>query len=107
VGSYDTTRTFVRYDTGDWGDGTGYVSYLHHDARAWDFDGHQRDDQFNAKYVREDEHGKLTALPTGSPRSSPTKTPRLRQPADRGGSTYFPYTRPFLFPQPGRQACAP
>jgi hypothetical protein len=35
VGSYDTTRTFLRLDTGDLGGGnSGYISYLHHDARA-------------------------------------------------------------------------
>ncbi len=57
-GSYYTTRTFLRLDTGDLGDGnSAYVSFLHQDARAWDFDGHQRGNQFNAKFVHEDDAG--------------------------------------------------
>jgi hypothetical protein len=45
-GSYSTTRTFARFDTGEFAGGnSAYISYLHHDARAWDFDGHQRGDQ--------------------------------------------------------------
>jgi hypothetical protein len=61
VGSYDTTRTFVRLDTGSFGEGnSAYVSYLHQDARAWDFDGHQRGDQINLKVVHEDSIGTLT-----------------------------------------------
>src|SRR6202000_665509 len=50
LGSSATPRTFPRVDTGDLGDGSmAYVSVLHHDARAWDFDGHQKDDQVNGK----------------------------------------------------------
>ena len=59
LGSYDTTRTFVRVDSGDLGDGNAfYVSYLHQDQRAWDFDAHQRGDQVNLKYVHEDDTGR-------------------------------------------------
>jgi hypothetical protein len=62
LGSYRTTRTFLRMDTGDLGGGnSGYISYLHHDAKAWDFNGHQRGDQVNAKFVHEADRGKLTA----------------------------------------------
>src|SRR5262249_28789951 len=62
LGSYRTTRTFVRIDSGDLGGGASvYVSYLHHDARAWDFKGHQRDDQANLKFVHEDGMGRFTA----------------------------------------------
>ena len=62
VGSYATTRTFLRMETGEFGDGdSAYVSFLHHDARAWDFDGHQKGNQVNAKYVHKDDRGKLTA----------------------------------------------
>jgi hypothetical protein len=60
-GSYSTTRTFARFDTGNFGGGnSAYLSYLHHDARAWDFDGHQRGDQVNLKFVHDDQVGKLT-----------------------------------------------
>ena len=49
VGSHRTSRTFARYDTGVFGDGSSaYVSILHHEARAWDFDARQGGDQFNA-----------------------------------------------------------
>src|SRR6201995_4643998 len=49
-GSYGTNRTFVRFDSGEFlGNNSAYISYVHHDARAWDFDGHQRGDQVNLK----------------------------------------------------------
>ena len=42
-GSNATTRTFLRYDTGDFGGGnSAYASVMHQDQRAWDFAGHQR-----------------------------------------------------------------
>ena len=60
LGSYDTTRSFVRVDSGDLGDGnSAYVSFLHQDARAWDFDGHQRGNQVNLKFVHDDDTGKV------------------------------------------------
>jgi iron complex outermembrane receptor protein len=71
-GSYDTTRTFLRVDSGEFAAGTtAYLAYLHQDARAWDFDGHQRGDQVNLKLVHDDDFGKLTF---GNTRSSPTRT---------------------------------
>ena len=42
LGSYRATRTFLRADSGDTEYGNLYLSYLHQDARAWDFKGHQR-----------------------------------------------------------------
>jgi len=61
VGSDYTTRTFLRLESGDMGDGNAaYLSYLHQDQRAWDFDGHQRGNQVNVKFVHSDGHGKLT-----------------------------------------------
>ena len=60
-GSYFTSRSFLRFDTGDIGNGnSAYVSVVHHDARAWDFDGHQRGNQVNVKFVHDDPNGKLT-----------------------------------------------
>ncbi|MEI2514504.1 hypothetical protein, partial [Acinetobacter soli] len=62
LGSYNTGRTFVRLDSGNiLLGGAGYVSYTHQQQKAWDFDGRQGGDQVNAKYVREDGVGKLTA----------------------------------------------
>ena len=99
LGSYSTTRTFLRYDTGDWGDGTkAYVSYLHHDARAWDFDGHQRDDQFNAKLVRQTETGKLIAYADYSAKVEPNEDQDNFGNQQTAGILFTPYTRPFQFP---------
>jgi iron complex outermembrane receptor protein len=95
VGSYDTTRSFLRFDTGEFGAGnTAYVSYLHHDARAWDFNGHQRDDQANAKFVHDDAAGKLTAYVDWQTKVEPNEDS-----VNRGaGAVYQPYARPFLYP---------
>ena len=41
VGSHKTSRTFLRYDTSLFGEGSSaYLSYLHHEARAWDLFRH-------------------------------------------------------------------
>src|SRR5450830_1328253 len=62
VGSYRTSRTYVRVDTGTFGEGNGaYLSALHHQARAWDFNGRQSNDQVNGKFVHLGSGGKLTA----------------------------------------------
>jgi iron complex outermembrane receptor protein len=99
LGSYDTTRTFLRYDTGDLGEGnSAYVSYLHQDARAWDFDGHQRGDQFNAKFVHNDADGKLTLYADWQYKVEPNEDAVSFGNQQTATSTYFPYTRPFLFP---------
>ncbi|WP_293907305.1 TonB-dependent receptor [Phenylobacterium sp.] len=100
LGSYRTTRTFVRVDSGDLGGGNSlYVSYLHHDARAWDFKGHQRDDQANLKFVHEDERGKLTAYVDWQTKVEPNEDATsfgTQQTAAAAGFT--PYTRPFYYP---------
>ncbi|MBW8815946.1 MAG: TonB-dependent receptor [Caulobacterales bacterium] len=99
VGAYDAFRTFLRVDSGDLAQGRFYVSYLHHDARAWDFDGHQRDDQANIKYVREDERGKLTAFLDWQNKVEPNEDATgfgNQQTAAAQGFT--PYTRPFYYP---------
>jgi len=100
LGSYRTTRTFVRLDTGDLGGGNAlYISYLHHDARAWDFKGHQRDDQANLKFVHEDDHGKFTAFVDWQHKVEPNEDATAfgnQQTAAAAGFT--PYTRPFYYP---------
>ncbi|MEI9988767.1 MAG: TonB-dependent receptor [Rhizomicrobium sp.] len=100
LGSYYTSRTFARLDTGDLGDGnSAYVSYLHHDARAWDFDGHQKDDQANLKFVHQDTNGKLTVFADYGYKVEPNEDATgygNQQTAAAAGFT--PYIRPFLFP---------
>ena len=99
-GSYDLYRTYASLDTGLFGNGnSAYVSYLHYDGRAWDFDGHQRGDQFNGKFVHEDERGKLTLFFDYDTKVEPNEDATLfgtqQTAAVRG---YTPYTRPFIYP---------
>jgi iron complex outermembrane receptor protein len=100
LGSYDTTRTFVRLDSGDLGNGfKAYVSYLRQDAKAWDFDGHQRGHQVNLKVVREGEHGKFTFYADWQMKVEPNEDATAfgnQQTAAAAGFT--PYSRPFLYP---------
>ncbi len=99
VGSYFTNRSFVRIDTGDLIDNTAaYVSYLHQDARAWDFDGHQRGDQVNLKVVHDDSKGKLTFYADWQTKIEPNEDAVSFGNQQTSTSTYFPYSRPFLFP---------
>lgn len=100
LGSYSTTRTFVRLDTGDLGDGNrGYVSYLHHDARAWDFNGHQRDDQANLKFVNDGARGKLTLYFDWQTKVEPNEDATgFGNQQTAAAATFLPYTRPFLYP---------
>ena len=98
VGSYQTTRTFLRMDTGDFDGNSGYISFLHHDAKAWDFDGHQKGNQVNAKFVHKDDRGKLTAYFDWNDKVEPNEDATAFGNAQSATSTYFPYTRPFLYP---------
>jgi hypothetical protein len=95
-GSYDTYRTFARADTGDLGFNTyAFVSYVHQDAKAWDFDGHQGQDQVNLKIVHEGDNNKVTLFADISPNhidpneDSITLGPTI---------TNAPYTRPYGYP---------
>jgi outer membrane receptor protein involved in Fe transport len=98
-GSYKTTRTFLRVDSGDLGGGnTAYLSYLHQDARAWDFDGHQRGDQVNFKWVNENAAGKLTFFADWNYKVEPNEDATSFGNQQSKTSTYFPYTRPFIYP---------
>src|SRR6185312_134123 len=72
--------------------------YLHHDARAWDFDGHQRDDQVNLKWVHEDAIGKLTLFGDYDYKVEPNEDATGFGNQQTATSTYFPYTRPFIYP---------
>ncbi|MEI9995438.1 MAG: TonB-dependent receptor [Rhizomicrobium sp.] len=99
LGSFYTSRTFARFDTGDMGDGnSAYVSYLHHDARAWDFDGHQMADQANLKFVHTDGNGKLTFYADWQYKVEPNEDATGYGNQAGGTGAFTPYTRPFLFP---------
>jgi iron complex outermembrane recepter protein len=99
-GSYETTRTFARADSGVFGDGnSAYLSYLHQDARAWDFDGHQRDDQINFKFVHDDSIGKLTFFADWQYKVEPNEDATAFGNQQTSAAAGFkPYTRPFLYP---------
>ena len=95
VGSHTTSRTFVRYDTGAFGDGSSaYISALHHEQKAWDFDARQGGDQFNAKYVNQSSLGKLTLFLNYSDKIEPNEDSTVRSATEK----YQPYTRPFMYP---------
>lgn len=100
VGSYDTSRTFLRLDTGEFGQGnSGYVSVLRQRARAWDFRGIQKGWQVNAKFVHDDDNGKLTGYFAYSDKQEPNEdaTTVFKNPTN-AAQAYQPYTRPFLYP---------
>ncbi|KQU56038.1 TonB-dependent receptor [Sphingomonas sp. Leaf339] len=95
VGSYQATRSYLRLDSGDLGDGTRlFVSGLRQRARAWDFEGYQKGWQGNAKLVREDGTGRLTAYFAYSDKAEPNEDATVVSTTQ----TYQPYIRPFLYP---------
>ena len=100
-GSYDTTRTFLRVDSGTFGGNSAYLSYAHQDARAWDFDGHQRGDQVNFKFVHDDSVGKATFFADWNYKVEPNEDATGYGNQQTATSAYFPYTRPFLYPNYG------
>jgi iron complex outermembrane recepter protein len=99
-GSYDTSRSFIRFDSGDM-DGLGavYLSYLHQNQRAWDFDGYQHGDQLNLKYVHANEVGRFTFYADWDSKVEPNEDATSfgnQQTAAAAG--FIPYTRPFQYP---------
>ncbi|MES2057494.1 MAG: TonB-dependent receptor [Pseudomonadota bacterium] len=95
-GSYSTSRTFVRLDSGAFGNGNSlYVSGLRQDARAWDFNGKQGGYQANAKFVHDDSTGKLTLYAAYSDKTEPNEDATVITVANRATA---PYARPFLYP---------
>jgi hypothetical protein len=104
LGSYDTTRSFVRFQTGAWGEGnSAYVSYLHQDQRAWDFDGHQVDNQANVKFVHQDARAKLTLFLDYDNKVEPNEDSIVVKPGNpldppTAANPAYPYTRPYLYP---------
>ena len=94
LGSHSASRTFLRFDTGTFGDNNGlYFSVLHHEAKAWDFDGRQSNDQANLKFVHTGDAGKLTLYANWSDKTEPNEDS-----TGYGPNLVSPYTRPFLYP---------
>ncbi|MYM35725.1 TonB-dependent receptor plug domain-containing protein [Duganella sp. FT94W] len=95
VGSYKTSRTFLRYDTGNFGDGnSAYLSAAHHEQKAWDFNGRQGGDQVNAKFINNNSLGKLTLYVAYSDKIEPNEDSTVHSATEK----YQPYTRPFMYP---------
>jgi hypothetical protein len=101
-GSYDTSRTFVRLDSGAFGadrSNSAYVAVARQKARAWDYNGKQGGWQVNAKFVHDGDAGKLTAFFDFSDKQEPNEdaTTTYVNPTT-AAQAYTPYTRPFLYP---------
>ncbi|MFG6465040.1 TonB-dependent receptor [Roseateles sp. BYS87W] len=95
LGSYAASRTFVRVDTGAFGEGnSAYVSFLRQDARAWDFNGEQGGKQVNGKFVRATGDDKLTLYFNYNDKIEPNEDSIVRSSTE----AYQPATRPFFYP---------
>ncbi|PZQ47222.1 MAG: TonB-dependent receptor, partial [Phenylobacterium zucineum] len=99
LGSHEANRQFVRLDSGEMNGWRGYVSYMHQDQRAWDFDGHQRGHQVNLKVVHEDERGEFTFYADWQMKVEPNEDATSFGNAQTAAAQGFtPYTRPFIYP---------
>ena len=97
VGSYGTSRSFVRIDAGD-ATNAGYLSAVRQRQRAWDFNGVQQGWQANAKFVHDGGAGKLTVFFDYSDKQEPNEdATTVRVPATTAAQAYLPYTRPFFY----------
>lgn len=106
IGSYNTSRTFLRVDTGNFGgDGStnaGYLSVARQKAKAWDFNGWQGGWQANAKFVHDDSVGKLTLYFDYNDMTQPNEDATVffkpTPPATASAvQLYTPYTKPFFY----------
>lgn len=104
LGSYSTSRTYLRIDSGDLGGGNAvYVSGARQRARAWDFKGIQSGWQGNAKFVHEDDGGKITLYFDYNDMKQPNEDATVFFKPSAGGTAtavqlYMPYTKPFFYP---------
>src|SRR5262249_16626397 len=99
IGDYQTTRTFGRLDSGTFGDGnSGYVSFLHQDARAWDFRGHQRGNQANLKFVHDRGAGRVPFSAQYQDKSAPTEGAPGSGNQQPAPPIFSPSPRPSLYP---------
>ncbi|HEX7854805.1 MAG TPA: TonB-dependent receptor plug domain-containing protein [Sphingobium sp.] len=109
VGSYGTSRTFVRVDSGAFGpngSNSAYISGTRQRARAWDFNGIQGGYQANAKFVHNDEVGKLTLYFDYNDMTQPNEDATVFFKPSAGLTAtpvqlYTPYTKPFFYPDFG------
>lgn len=107
VGSYSTSRTFLRVDSGAFGPGdnnSAYISAARQRARAWDFDGIQGGWQANAKFVHDSDIGKITAYFDYNDMTQPNEDATVFFKPSAGGTAtavqlYTPYTKPFFYPE--------
>ena len=99
IGSYGTSRTYVRLDSGTFGGGNAaYVSAARQRARAWDFNGRQGGWQVNGKFVHDSDSGKLTLFADYSDKIEPNEdATTYRIPATNAVQAYTPFTRPFFY----------
>jgi hypothetical protein len=105
-GSYSTSRTFVRIDSGAFGPGgtnSAYISAARQHARAWDFDGIQGGYQVNAKFVHDDKIGKLTLFFDYNDMTQPNEDATVFFKPSAGGTAtpaqlFTPYSKPFYYP---------
>lgn len=94
-GSYSASRTFVRFDTGNFGEGnSAYLSVLRQDARAWDFNGKQGGQQVNGKLVKAIGADRLTLYFNYNDKTEPNEDSIVRSPTEK----FQPTTRPFYYP---------
>jgi len=108
-GSYDTSRSFVRIDSGKFGPGgtnSAYISAARQHARAWDFNGIQGGYQANAKFVHDSSIGKLTAYFDYNDMTQPNEDATVFFKPSAGKTAtavqlYTPYTKPFFYPDFG------
>lgn len=104
VGSYNTSRTFLRLDTGlsKAGTDSAYVAVTRQKAKAWDFNGWQGGWQANGKYVHDDSVGKLTLYADYNDMTQPNEDATVFFKPSAGGTAtavqlYTPYTKPFYY----------
>ena len=103
-GSYDTSRSFLRVDSGTFGgNNSAYVSAARQRARAWDFNGYQGGWQANGKFVNDSSVGKLTLYVDYNDFTQPNEDATVFFRPSAGGTAtaaqlYTPYTKPFAYP---------
>ena len=103
-GSYGTSRSFARIDTGTFGGtNSAYVSGARQRARAWDFNGIQGGWQANAKFVHDSGIGKITLYFDYNDMTQPNEDATVFFKPSAGGTAtpvqlYTPYTKPFFYP---------
>ncbi|MDK2760576.1 MAG: TonB-dependent receptor plug domain-containing protein [Sphingopyxis sp.] len=104
IGSYGTSRTFGRIDSGVFGGGNSiYLSGARQRARAWDFNGKQGGWQANAKFVHDSDIGKLTLFFDYNDMTQPNQDATVFFKPSAGNTAtpvqlYTPYTKPFFYP---------